>query len=202
MNKRELKRYFIENYISSGFMYDGSIPANADIFYNNENNYKLALKLEKERFLQIRECEGYSFELTRKIRKNLFIKHNLREVWNKEHPEFYPDIIYYDLILGLNYWDEMDKKQIEIDKKKAEKREGNETVWIFNSSSSNRQYKVKYKKYNDYYILSCSCPSWIFNHNNRHCKHTDQVEKFGYRYQLPEFIYFKLFNKGNSYGEN
>lgn len=50
-------------------------------------------------------------------------------------------------------------------------------------------YLVKYKKYFGKYILSCSCPAWIYNiSKNRTCKHTFAVQNFLRLYGIePEF---------------
>ena len=39
------------------------------------------------------------------------------------------------------------------------------------------QHKVSVKKYNREWILSCDCGAWVFNHNGRTCKHTEEVKQ-------------------------
>ena len=58
--------------------------------------------------------------------------------------------------------------------------------WKFKSNSDpKKMYQVKYKKYNGKYILSCSCPVWIFNHRkDRTCKHTDEIVEMGNEYSI------------------
>jgi hypothetical protein len=50
--------------------------------------------------------------------------------------------------------------------------------WKFKSNSHpGKFYRVKYKKYNDGWKLTCNCPAWIYNHSgDRTCKHTKMVE--------------------------
>jgi len=52
---------------------------------------ELALSLVKEGKLQIRNCEGYAFELPKEKRRELITKFNLRERWSEFyycHPEW------------------------------------------------------------------------------------------------------------------
>lgn len=57
--------------------------------------------------------------------------------------------------------------------------------WCFPSKSNpSKHYTVRYHKYNGEWILSCNCPIWIYNRNNRHCWHTDEVENMGYPYRI------------------
>jgi ABC-type amino acid transport substrate-binding protein len=55
-------------------------------------------------------------------------------------------------------------------------------TWTKESQSSpGKFYTVKYSNYAGQLVLTCDCPSWIYNHrHNRTCKHTDEVEAEGY----------------------
>lgn len=67
--KQKLQNKFIEEYINRGFRYGGMIP-----FYNlKEEGFEMDLinQLREEGFIQIRNCEDYSFELTIAERKKI-----------------------------------------------------------------------------------------------------------------------------------
>ena len=85
LSKEELLKLFEDEYIDSGYLYSGCIPANATIFRKYEEHYELARSLVEEGKLQIRACEGYAFELPKQRRKELIREHNLIEKWR----EFY-----------------------------------------------------------------------------------------------------------------
>ena len=85
LSKEELLKLFEDEYIDSGYLYSGCIPANATIFRKYEEHYELAHSLVKEGKLQIRACEGYAFELPKRRRKELIREYNLVEKWR----EFY-----------------------------------------------------------------------------------------------------------------
>ena len=76
-------------------------------------------------------------------------------------------------------WEKWEKEEKELKKE-----------WKFKSSNnSEKTYQVKYKKYNGKYILSCSCPVWIFNHRkDRTCKHTDEIVEMGNEYSIDKII--------------
>jgi len=78
--------------------------------------------------------------------------------------------------------DELRKKAAEILKKPMEKLTKEDylitelELWPYPVNLNGNEYRVKYKKYNGKWILSCNCPAWIFNHSgDRTCKHTKAV---------------------------
>lgn len=51
------------------------------------------------------------------------------------------------------------------------------TAWSVRSESKpDKTYLVRAIKYAGKIILSCPCPIWIFNKNNRECKHTEYAK--------------------------
>jgi len=59
-------------------------------------------------------------------------------------------------------------------------------LWPYSIRLNGEEHKVKYKKYNGRWILSCNCPAWIFNHSgDRTCKHTKAVAQ---HLGIPEII--------------
>jgi len=91
LSKEELLQLFEDEYIDSGYLHSGSIPANAMLFTNYKEHYESALSLVREGKLQIRKCEALAFELPMEKRWELIIKFNLMERWRKFyycHPEW------------------------------------------------------------------------------------------------------------------
>jgi len=91
LSKEQLLQLFEDEYIDSGYLYSGCIPANATIFMKFKDHYELALSLVKEGKLQIRNCEGYAFELPKEKRRELITKFNLARRWSEFyycHPEW------------------------------------------------------------------------------------------------------------------
>ena len=91
LSKEELLKLFEDEYIESGYLYSGSIPANAVLFTKHKEHYELAMQLVKEGKLQIRKCEAFAFELPKAKRRELIKKHNLAEKWKEYyycHPEW------------------------------------------------------------------------------------------------------------------
>jgi len=59
-------------------------------------------------------------------------------------------------------------------------------LWNYPVNLNGKEYKIKYKKYNGKWILSCNCSAWIFNHSkDRTCKHTIATIQ---RLNLPQVI--------------
>ena len=91
LSKEELLQLFEDEYIDSGYLYSGCIPANATLFMKHKEHLELALQLVQEGKLQIRECDGFAFELPKERRRELIIKYNLGERWKEYyycHPEW------------------------------------------------------------------------------------------------------------------
>ena len=91
LSKEELLKLFEDEYIDSGYLYSGCIPANAALFTEHREHSELALQLVKEGKLQIRNCEAFAFELPKEKRRELIIRHNLIERWREHyycHPEW------------------------------------------------------------------------------------------------------------------
>ncbi len=77
--KEKLRKRFIDEYARRGFRYGGMIP----FCCLNEEGYELEIinQLRDEGFIQLRDCDDYSFELTIVERKRINEEYDLREHW-------------------------------------------------------------------------------------------------------------------------
>lgn len=83
-----------KNYIESGFMYSGAMGISRIERIcddTNLNALNLMFDMIKNGLVVKRDCDSLSFELPVQKRKELIIKHNLAEEWEKKAKGFYPN---------------------------------------------------------------------------------------------------------------
>ena len=94
--KEKLQRRFIDEYIKHGFRYGGMIPLGC----LSEEGYDLELinQIKKEGFIQVRNCEDFSYELTLSERRKINEKYDLKKIWlTLESATAYSTEIEYEL---------------------------------------------------------------------------------------------------------
>ena len=74
---QELFENFLREYCDNGYLYSGILPY--DINYKNEYKELMDLGL-----IQIRNCDGFAYELSKLERRKLIINNNLAELWRKK----------------------------------------------------------------------------------------------------------------------
>ena len=77
--KKKLQRRFIDEYIKRGFRYGGMIP----LCCLSEEGYDLELikEIKNEGFIQLRDCEDFSYELTISERRKINEVYDLKKIW-------------------------------------------------------------------------------------------------------------------------
>ncbi len=81
MNK-SLLQLFEREYLNNGYRYSGMMPAS--FILNNGYSQKQINDLVNLGYIQIRDCEDYSYELTRLFRTSLLQRYNTQKKWDRK----------------------------------------------------------------------------------------------------------------------
>ena len=174
LSKEEILRMFEREYIKKGYIYSGSFPQNASVFRNRQN-WEKAHDLVVEGKLQIRNCEGRSFELPVERRCELIEKHGLADEWEREAPFFHPNGPYGEVTCVYGRTEEVLKEQA------LKRLQQNEFGWFtyINGHNGRGPYKVQYWLVNHKQFtagqITCECKGWIFSKKPKTCRHCDEM---------------------------
>jgi hypothetical protein len=174
MTKRQILRMFVKDYIKSGYLYSGSIPQNATVFYHNKTNYERALDLIKEGKLEFAKNEARSFILPLEQRKKLIENHGLADRWEKTAPYFHPNGPYGEVTCVYGRTQEVLKAHA------LARLHQNEHGYYacFDSKHGNGTYKTQYwtRDWKQFKagMITCDCPGWRFR---RQCTHQDDMRE-------------------------